>query len=1431
MKKFTQGFLVLLFSVVSLASFAQTSNPNIHFKDVTTLGTSGLNLDVCAKSDTITLYIGNKTGIQTLTNLSIQAGLSPGMHYVPGSAFVTTTLSGTTSSDALTENASDVQNPIFTIPGGMTNGISRYVRFLVQGDCNIFDVIGNPVYTTYVLNYKIGATAYQNHNETPQPYNTAFHITNIPLPTWVSGQTLNILNGQTACRQYYIQNTTATNGSVNYIQLYDMHTPGMTVVSYGISRTQGGAVTPLTLVVSGDTVFGIIDSTKLLAAGFGDSLGAAQRIYVTECVKVNTCTPGTWTSLSGFRWGFCFAGPCQDQYTTAAVQITIGAPAMSGAIDPTNDFNKCFSTQEGYQVFNFTNTGSGPAGNMTFNLAFDTTTYSAIDTGTFQIDTTGTGSNYVYLKASYVKISNTFPSCFNSTVFKTASGTIPMSLLNVGGKVLIRFKMKTCCPSSCSTATVAGWTASGTYQSACSPGVPIGFGAGGLPVATVGVDAKYLGTRIFNYGSSYTIPFNINSINYQNWGNDANAQWQFSVTLPAFFTVNPIAANFYLKDINNVTWTPSSVTFVGGVATAKFNFPAPGGFVYKNAKLYLNTTTAACIPAACASLIYANIDFAAGYVADRTCASPCVMKVNCFSTRVRLNEYCTSTLCTGCPLDSFSFLRTSVGAPDVTNTGLPNGASLPAGADLSTAMYKDTMNAYMHVTSWQKTNNANLLVSIKVQNATNLTYVGGTVSIFHHTTGLTYNCTLPAPTSAAYSGGGANDLQYKWTINSTTITGCGLPAIVLDSTDKVTINAKFRVTNNVGWTNSLAGDVAPGVVITNSASLPDASYTDCGWFGNWNVIGYQLYSQNESNANVPTCGQATLSSSYAYYTFLGNAGEHPFPYEYRDWAHIDNFTQNIPAGYQYVPGTAKIVYLRTNGDNSFTTLTKFVTPTFTISGTDTVANIDLKNNFFTGTSGAYPYSTDGWKLTISMDIKAQSCNTANATVNTNYSYIEGNVANQHIKSGDPYFGNVFGNNTATHNNPAIYIAPAQQTILATGHYLQWQVQVGNTAGATSPNTWFSALSGDTTQLKITSVQDITAGPATTLTAADTTVSGNLVGYMYHLGSLTGGTNKTFLINAYYNSCNDQPLVVQAGWNCSPYGYPVGIQPYTGNCGPVLDTLYATSVPAKIQTNIAEQPTSNVNLCDTVTLGVQLASVDYGRTFADNMDVFIPLFGLTPIPGTWQIKFPQSGAYVNIPNPTLLSVTPLGKKYTINFSALKAYILQYGLANGFDLDTNAVNLHFKVTTDCSYFSGARILYRGRAQSLCGQNLKPSLNTSNKININTVGANPLQSFGIRIVPQNLVPCHDTAARITEVIYNTGPFPSDSFNSMIVYLNPGLTYHPGGNINLGNPSIVPLAGGVTELIFLQVCVYQIHWWYHTYSMLPTRDLTISSNTRLRY
>jgi hypothetical protein len=159
------------------------------------------------------------------------------------------------------------------------------------------------------------------------------------------------------------------------------------------------------------------------------------------------------------------------------------------------------------------------------------------------------------------------------------------------------------------------------------------------------------------------------------------------------------------------------------------------------------------------------------------------------------------------------------------------------------------------------------------------------------------------------------------------------------------------VSRNVGYLSDSVVSVTPGVAITNSASLNDTLYSACGYFDHWEIVGYQSTSSaTESNASNTTCGNATLGASFACWlpsrAMQGNSLSHT---SISDWTHIDSFIQAIPAGFQYVPGTARVVYQRTTGHDVFTTTTQFVTPTFTVSGTDTIAHINLKS-IFTGSS-------------------------------------------------------------------------------------------------------------------------------------------------------------------------------------------------------------------------------------------------------------------------------------------------------------------------------------------------------------------------------------------------------------------------------------------------------------------------------------------------
>ncbi|MFN8309530.1 MAG: Ig-like domain-containing protein [Chitinophagales bacterium] len=1392
MKKFTTGFFAVLLMLCTAVSGVQAqSNSTIIFKDVTDL--SRLNLNICDNTDTVTLYIGNKTGTNPITNISVPAVFGQGLHYVAGATFITDSLNGTTPSAGYSVTTSgSIFATTFSITGpaggGQPNGVSRYLKFLVKADCSVFDAIGNPIYNDYKLNFKIGATSYTNSDVSQQAYNNAFKIPNLPLPTWQYGQSLSFQSGTTTCRQYWIQNTSATNGFVRNLRLYDINTPGFQVVSIGIAKTSGGAPVNIPTYIVGDTTFADVTPAHFIAAGFGDSLGPNQRVYVTECVNAyGLCSPQTFNSTIGFRWGFCEFAPCQDEINTATANVTVAAPSVSSGLDGSTVATKCYGSLTDDQVVYFTNSGGATAQSLTFTLNVGTSSYTTFVSGSFQIDT-GTGYKPFTPTLTVFNSDTAITNCFGSTVYKTVSGTLPVKNLAAGQTIRVKFKTKNCCPSGgCGRYVFNEWSGTGSFTSACSAGSPTGFTINGVGQSVVDLAGKYSGTFNYAASSSYTIPWTISNTEYTNWGADANGQWVFTTTLSNFFTFANNPGDVYIKNASgSITYNPSSVTVSGNTIIAKFDMPLPGGFSFKNAKFYVKTNTVACTPAACSSIVYDYIDWSAAYVPDRTCASPCAIPVECLHSKVRIAKYCGGGPVCACPITNFYFNRISRGLPDNNNDGLPDGATIDsANALLTRGMYLDTMRAVIDATS---TGNGlqYLYTSMEVENANQLQYLGGTVTIRDVSAGTTYSCQLPAPTTSVVG----TTVTYQWQISAGTVSGCA-PAIPgaykFDLNDVVVLRPLWRISNNINWATELQGNVTPGAVFSNNATSSGLSFSDCGYFGQYSITGYAVDQWTHTGTvYTGTCGTGTIGSYFAFYNFQGHAGENAYPYEYRDWMHIATTSMKVPAGYQYIPGTAAIHYSRTNGDDSYVTINQALTPVKSVSGTDTLFTFNLASAF-TGTGGALPYSDDGWVMYIDMQVKALGCATADNYSQYWWQYDLAPAANQHIIPGAPYYYIPYSYyNYLYHTSPSLSINPTAQTILGTAHSVQWQMTIQGNNGQTSPNTWFSLSSADTNKIKVINVYDITGAP--TLVPKD-------ANGLYRINNLVNGTGKVFAINAYYNSCATEALSVTAGWNCS--GYPVGVSGYAP-CTPVTNTLYVSPVPAKIQTNVVEQPSARVELCDTFTYGVQLASVDYGRTYNNFIDVFVPLTGVFPIPGTWQVKFPTTGTYTTIANPVLSAITPLGKRYTLNIQSLVPYISANGLDNGFDPDSNSVFIHFDARTDCGYLSGSRVLFRGRAQDLCGQNLRPALNSTNKIKIKTIGADPLQSFAVRVVPGSFIPCNDSSTKVTEVIYNTGPFATDSFTKLVVDLNPGLKYVGGTAINLSEPHIDTIGGGVVRLTF---------------------------------
>jgi hypothetical protein len=206
--------------------------------------------------------------------------------------------------------------------------------------------------------------------------------------------------------------------------------------------------------------------------------------------------------------------------------------------------------------------------------------------------------------------------------------------------------------------------------------------------------------------------------------------------------------------------------------------------------------------------------------------------------------------------------------------------------------------------------------------------------------------------------------------------------------------------------------------------------------------------------------------------------------------------------------------------------------------------------------------------------------------------------------------------------------------------------------------------------------------------------------------------------------SNQFLFLEDG-NCDPYGYPSTPSAYAP-CQTVNTTLIVNPVPAKIQTNIITQPATRIDLCDTITYAVQMGSVDYGRTFSNFVDIFLPLFGIKMIPGSCRLAYPDTNLYVTIPDPSISGISPLGKRYIFNTSLYNSYLDSFGLASGFDPDSASLYVQFKVVTDCGFFSGGRVLMRARAKDLCGNNIQPSLNSTRKLLVKTIGAPAIAKF---------------------------------------------------------------------------------------------------------
>lgn len=1267
------------------------------------------DITICGASKTFTVSINNPSPF-LLTSVTLTVNMPSGMIYQKAS------VTGGTDFNTATANV-----PVFSLKDIPTL-TTRTITFSASAGCDIMTYLANGNIPN--INIRVGYTA----NTTIKTYDTHTTLSylvkqpNLSI-TAVSNQSYSGNVGDTYTRCITIVNGGV--GELSQFQLTDTHGNGVKInnVSTGSLSTSG---TTETIVLSASEFSAIGNKNNLFESG--EQITVCETVNITNCASVASSFEASWG---------CNKVSCQSSFSSANIVFPNLVPNLTVTAIPSQ--GTCYGiTIANKQQLKIVNSGKGEAINVKLDIfnsdgvAEHVWQRSSIDSKSFtvqygaatpvSITVDSTKSNHpIYQYAC-------LPANANSRVYLT----IPS--VKSGETVYLSWNIYNCC-ESCSKPVhidVNGWAYQGSYENICKSYYVVPLTQG-----------RYF-NRIDGYLSNNSSPaslvsgqtgtFNFMFSTYDNWYTSANSNsWKFVYTLPACLSY---AGNFRILHVKGVSvWNPSSVTTSGNTVTAIFKGNPPWSLAQAQVIADFKANCSGCTGGKDTVLLTAS------YISNASCT--CEIGVSCAGTSIDI--ICPVT-CEGMNVSSFDVKRTNYGLPDNNDDGLADASGTLNFSKIrkDRTMFGDTVTAA--IAGVIKTSTANptwnyCYASNTMTNGDHLNFLDAELKIYRGSS--VYTCKINNP--AITTTGTTRSFSYDLSASVLIANGCVSAGFVYSNNDSVVFNPRYKITVNTQL-EILQCFVTESFYVSNVSKPANGDKYSCNDFqGNFSIIGYYFDSWGPDGYTVNTCN--TIKIQQNYYFGLGPccngfAGVNYFPYEYRNWTHINTLSVKVPAGYQFI--SARFQEERTAG-TQVTKTSPWVSIAPANASSDSLAF--LVEKYFQGYGGTIPLSDGGYYGTLEVTLAPSCAVVQNIASAIKYDWIYG-VSNYYTGSNTPPTRSVNNQDFLTYQGPSLLLQSALPNIMASDKQVTYDISLSNTTSIDASNVWLSApkISG------VTVVQVVDA---------NTGVSVSLTGNIYKLGTLAANAVRKFRVIATYTSCQQDSIIMHTGWNCNA-GYPSDIASY-----PCSTKQLKLKLIPQIPTLVANvtNPPATVSLCDTAGYVVEGANIQTGTAYSVKLRVVLPE-GVSVVQGTSLLSYPITKPYTSISEPTLIS----GTTYEWNVSSLNTQIANNGLKGILNVDSNSVRIKFKVRTNCNYTSGSMISFSFNGQSACGLTTGQEVTLSSQLGI--TGATEPYFTEIKLISSYISPCANNST-MKVVIRNNGPTTFGSKDSVVIQLPEDISY----------------------------------------------------------
>ncbi len=1226
-QEFNPWLVTLIGMMIIFLSCIETQAQSLDFNNGIPNG-----IMVCESGEVFTIGFTN-TSNTNLTDLEIQIKFPAGIEYVTGS------LAEDSNFNVQEANISDRSEISFqsnNLGSGETiffsiQAIASYDAYLSQLNGSVFS---NQVLVNYTGGSEMDVT--ENYNLL-YPALSITQVTPMASTVFVGGS--------------FTQRVTIVNGGYGSLSSFVLKN------TYD-ENLRLDAVDKGTLNSNNDEI--VFSAADFINIGNGDGrLDQNESIVVTLTMTATGCNDAQ-NELTAF-WG-CDGqiNPSNSKFPFTTVRLF--PPNLS--FTPTSSFGTCVDGSADQQELAITNNGSGPANTSVIKIfPNENDQYTRTDLESIKYTLNG---NTVSLLPVATHPAAGYDCLGNNAI---AGFTVELPNIQPGESIYLTWDNYTCATTSCLDVHYIGWAYEGQYTDMCESQL-YDFEGLGQDNSRKNMATFYESPSDLVDGQTGTYTLNINAATF-NLPQGNAPYFEAIFNIPTGLVWSGIPGDLEFVNSSN-TWTPNQLDYDENnkTLTAKYDLPIPAGFNLNHSQFNLNLT-ADCTP----NVHWATVGMQLFHIMDSDCTTPYRIAMTCKETP-QTQIHCPGTCEQGMIFQDFNIERISYGSSDNDLDGL---ADLDNDLDMSLIKKKRIMASDTFETTFigeVKTSAAFPAWSYgyatsHIPYGNEINILSARINILDKSTGQTLTCDN-VPFSESLSGG-IRTINFDFSPISLATMGCTeFSNFQLENEDEVVLIATYKMTDNIGGK-------AEQVMITNDFYVSDTengtAFQCNDWNGNFTAVGYFYTTWKSQQYDVKTCTETIYQN---YYMSIGDcctnySGGNMFPYEFRNWSHLEKVRIDIPMGYSFVNGT--INQWRTKNTNSTILETANITPT-SINGTNHIFELD---NYYLKNGGSLNYSDDGYNGQVAIEI-APNCNlnqAANLPINYYFTFRENAVLG--------------GTQTEEFGGQTDYIKyykarqiprsalPTQDGIAST---VTWEVSIKN-RNANASNSWFHLenSSGNIFVQEVKNMQD---------QSILTPVNG-----FYQMGNLAEGEKLDFQITASYQSCDLSSLQVLTGSDCE--GYPTNLATY--NCGTRSLDLYIAPQPSELQVRF-ESYTNPTDACDnSISIEVEMLSAKLAAV----KDLFLKMIppasqSVTIEGGSTEVLYPLTESYFPIADPILAN-----NIYIITGAEMDPVIGEQGLIGVTDVSSNKVRLRFNILLDLDYKPGEIINFEIGGKRPCGNNL--------------------------------------------------------------------------------------------------------------------------------